>query len=401
MEALSTEPATWASLPAVLRESWRRSAARISDPERALPPIELDGAELSSCREDHPLRLVLPVLRRLLVHPAADAGLIVATADVRGRLLWVDGARETLRLAERSGFQPGANWSEQAIGTSAPGLALATGRGVQVHREQHFSYAAHRFSCSAAPIRHPLTGAVLGVVDLTGGDQAVAVHSLPLIRAAISAAEEHLRFLPALPSPARLTTLGRRPASVSWGQQLHRLGARHAEILFLLSWYGPPHGPQQGLSAGELAELLYGEPAHEVAVRAELVRLRRLLRSRSSPENELLSRPYRLSAPVQLDAREVKAALTVGDRHSALEIYRGELLPGSEAPGILRVRRELSALLRESILSDGSADEVFRYLQLPEASQDQQAIRVALKLLPPGAPERAALVAGSENSPRS
>ncbi|MGJ9426113.1 transcriptional regulator [Nesterenkonia halotolerans] len=400
MQALPTEPNTWSSLPPVLRESWRRSAQTVQDPVRALPPIELDGAEVASHRRTHPLGLVLPVLRRLLVQPAAEAGLIVAIGDARGRLLWVDGARETLRQGERSGFQPGANWSEQAIGTSAPGLALATGGGVQVHREQHFSYTAHRFSCSAAPVHHPGTGELLGVVDLTGGDHAVAVHSLPLLWAAISAAQAQLRLIPVEPSPIRLAALGRQAATLSISGSEQPLGLRHAEILFLLGWHRQQRRGQ-GLSAEELAELLFGEPAHEVAVRAELVRLRRLLLSRGSTPLALLSRPYRLSAPVQLDAHEVRAALIAGDHQRALEIYSGELLPGSEAPGVLRVRRELSTQLRESILSDGTGEDLWRYLQLPEAAEDQEAIRLALRLLPPAAPERAALIAGVESSAAS
>lgn len=400
MQALPTEPNTWSGLPPALRESWRRSAQKVDDPARALPPIELDGAELAAHRRSHPLGLLLPVLRQLLVQPAADAGLIVAIGDVRGRLLWVDGAREMLRQAERSGFQPGANWSEQAIGTSAPGLALATGRGAQVHREQHFSYTAHRFSCSAAPVRHPDTGELLGVVDLTGGDHAVAVHSLPLLWAAISAAEAQLRLLPVQRSPVHLDTLGRGTARLNISGSEQPLGLRHAEILFLLGWHGQER-TGRGLSAEELAELLYGEPAHEVAVRAELVRLRRLLLSRGPSPVEMLSRPYRLSAPLQLDAWEVRTALTAGDRRRALDIYSGELLPGSEAPGVLRVRRELSTQLRESILSDGSGEDLWRYLQLPEAEEDQEAIRIALRVLPASAPERAALIARAESSAAS
>ncbi|MCH8561364.1 transcriptional regulator [Nesterenkonia sp. LB17] len=394
MEALPTEPKTWTALPHALRESWLRSAGGVRDPISALPPIELDDVQLREYRQHHPLRLVLPVLKRLLIEPATEAGLIVAIGDAAGRLLWVEGARETLRQAERSAFQPGANWSETAIGTSAPGLALATGRGAQVHREQHFSYTAHRFSCSAVPVRDPATGLMLGVVDLTGDAQAVAVHSLPLLLAAVSAAEAELKLRPAATTQATLTTLGAGPAVLGTSDAQQQLGLRHAEILFLLGWQAD-RGAERGLTAEELAELLYGEAHHEVAVRAELVRLRRLLAQHRSPSIDLLSRPYRLSAPVQLDARDACAALTAGDRQRALDLYRGELLPGSEAPGVLRIRRELSALLREAVLSDGSAEDLWRYLQLPEAAEDSDAIRTALRMMPPESPRRAALVARS------
>ena len=39
---------------------------------------------------------------------------------------------ETLRRAEHMDFVEGADWSEAAVGTSAPGTALASGRGVQI-----------------------------------------------------------------------------------------------------------------------------------------------------------------------------------------------------------------------------------------------------------------------------
>lgn len=396
MEALPTEPKTWNTLPQALRDSWLRSAGGVRDPISALPPIDLDDAALREYRKHHPLRLVLPVLRRLLIEPAAEAGLIVAIGDAAGRLLWVEGARETLRQAERSAFQPGANWSESAIGTSAPGLALATGRGAQVHREQHFSYTAHRFSCSAVPVRDPGTGRLIGVVDLTGDAQAVAVHSLPLLLAAVSAAEAELKLRPASIEQITVSTLGASPAELVSSDTRQPLGLRHAEILLLLGWQAA-RGSQRGLGAEELSHLLYGESGHEVAVRAELVRLRRLLTKHHAPGIDLLSRPYRLSAPVLLDAAQAHAALFSGDRRAALDLYQGELLPGSEAPGVLRIRRELSALLREAVLADGSTDDLWRYLQLPEALTDQAAIRTALRTMPPDSPHRAVLVARTES----
>ncbi|WP_049897732.1 hypothetical protein [Nesterenkonia massiliensis] len=129
MKAVPDEPSTWGNLRPELRESWRRSAAFLSDPGAAQAPVELPEDDLVEIRQAHPLRLVLPVFDQLLIRPAAEAGLIVAIGDAEGRLLWVDGDRGALRRAESSAFQPGARWSEQAIGTSAPGVALATGRG--------------------------------------------------------------------------------------------------------------------------------------------------------------------------------------------------------------------------------------------------------------------------------
>ncbi|NLS08650.1 GAF domain-containing protein [Nesterenkonia sp. MY13] len=392
MKAVPDDPQTWSALRPALRESWHRSAQFLRDPGSALAPVEMDDSDLGAYRREHPLRQVLPIFEKLLVQPAADAGLVVAIGDAEGRLLWVDGDRRALRLAEGSAFQPGATWSEEAIGTSAPGVALITGQGVQVHQEEHFASSAHQFSCSAAPICNPHTGGLLGVVDLTGGEMAVATHSLPLIQAAISAAEAELKVLPADTGLAQLTTLGTRRPQIGIAAARESLSLRHAEILTLLAWDGSTSG--RGHSAGELAELIFGEPGHEVTLRAEIVRLRRILRSTPAAAGmDLESRPYRLSSPLDLDALTVVTALTAGDRSTALDIYGGALLPNSEAPGIMELRQHISAALREALLSDGTPEELLRYLQLSEAARDEQVVYTALRLLPPDSPQRAALVA--------
>ena len=61
-----------------------------------------------------------------------------------------------------------------------------------------------------------------------------------------------------------------------------RLSSRHSEIVVLLAKH------PGGLDSRELAELVYGEPGHEVSLRAELHRLREVL------GEELAARPYRL-----------------------------------------------------------------------------------------------------------
>lgn len=392
MRAVPDQPHTWNALHPALRASWHRSAQFLRNPGTALAPVEMADADLEAYRGEHPLRLVLPIFERLLVQPAADAGLVLAIGDANGRLLWVDGDRATMRQAESSAFQPGADWSEEAIGTSAPGLALATNSGVQVHQEEHFAYAAHKFSCSAAPIHNPHNGELLGVVDLTGDERAVATHALPLIYAAVSAAEAELKVLPIDNARPHLITLGTLHPQLWTAATVEKLSLRHAEILTLLVWHQYTRG--EGLAAAELSEMLFGEIGHEVTLRAEMTRLRRVLAQLQTPhEMTLCSKPYRLSSELDLDALHALHALSSGDRASALDAYGGQLLPGSEAPGILELRSQLSSVLREAVLSDGSGEEIWRYLQLVESVGDEEAVYAALKMLPADSPRRAALVA--------
>ena len=69
----------------------------------------------------------MPVIRRLLVDDAAEAGLLVAVSDAAGQLLWVEGCPSLRARAEGMHFLPGADWSEASAGTNAPGTALALG----------------------------------------------------------------------------------------------------------------------------------------------------------------------------------------------------------------------------------------------------------------------------------
>ncbi|MGG5752578.1 GAF domain-containing protein [Zafaria sp. Z1313] len=401
----------------VVRDSWQRSLAVLPDPDHVEPVLGLAGPELAAYRSGHRLAGVMPVFERLLIQPARDTGLLVAVGDEAGRLLWVEGDPEAVRRAEAMAFVPGADWSERSVGTSAPGTALATGRGVQVSGAEHFSRIAHRWSCTAVPITCPVTGRILGVVDLTGNADAVAAHSLSLLHAAVAAAEAELRLqepaTASAPPPARggawsggwsagagggtartlrLRVLGHDDGLLSRDGAELRLGGRHSEIMTLLAWHGG------GLRADELAAALFGDAGQAVTLRAEMVRLRRALAAWSGPgaAPELASKPYRLDASVDLDARLVLERLAQGRHAEALAMYGGELLPRSEAPGIARIRAEVSAALRESVVGDAGPDELLAYLDLPEAADDADALATALQVLPRRSPHRAFVVARLE-----
>src|SRR5699024_12791388 len=136
----------------------------------------------------HPLSLVVPMLETLLA-PAHAVGLITAISNTEGHLLWVDGPRQTRAQAESIGFTPGADWSEQSMGTSAPGAALSTGTAAQVAGAEHFSESVHDFYCSAIPLRHPSRG-ILGMLDITGSATAVTPLALAMLRNTAQAIEQ-------------------------------------------------------------------------------------------------------------------------------------------------------------------------------------------------------------------
>jgi hypothetical protein len=387
-----------AGVRTLVRESWQRSLNLAIDPDHPLVRLDLDADELREYRDAHPLALALPTIQRLLVRHTIDAGLIVAVGDQAGRLLWVDGDRDLRRRAEGMVFVEGADWSERRVGTSAPGTALALDRSVQIRGPEHFARLVHPWSCSAVPVHDPDSGAVIGVIDIT----------LPLLEAAVAAVEAELRISRldelARARPRRthagesssspvLKVLGSDVGRLEAGGRSVDLSTRHAEILALLAWH------PEGLSAEHLATLVYGRDDAVVTLRAEMVRLRRVL----EPIDALLvpvSRPYRLQRRLDLDATRCLAFLDRGAHRVALGAYAGPVLPDSQAPGIRLIRTEVSARLREAFLSDAAADTLLAYARTDEAAFDAEVWRACLRLLPPRSPKRASVVARLEHIER-
>lgn len=405
-EAVGRGASVGGNLRGIVHESWLRSLAFLPNPSSARASLFCSEEELEAYREGHPLAAVMPVIDRLLVQPSLESGMLVAVGDENGRLLWVDGDRALRRRAENMLFMAGADWSEASVGTSAPGTSLALERSVQIAGAEHFSPEVHAWSCTAVPLHDPDTGTVLGVIDITGTADAVATHTLSLVEAAVAAAEAQLsihRLRNRLPRARRsrpvrprtglyrnsLQILGTDSGIVHAGGSSEHLSLRHAELLTVLALH------PEGLTTDQLACMAYSENASGATVRAEMLRLRRVLAVHGQaivPQ----SRPYRLPAELVVDAVQVLNYLSKGAHRMALGIYRGPVLPRSQAPAIARLRGEVSTLLRDAVLNDGAPDALLQYLALAEADDDAEAWQLALRVLPPRSPRRASIVAHIE-----
>ena len=346
---------------AQVAESWRRSAAAGVEADTVGAPITLPDDALRDYREAHPLSRVFPVLDDVLGQAARDCDAIMAVSDATGQLLWVCGHPTVLRRAESIGFVEGANWDERIAGTSAPGMALNLDKPVSVSRSEHFRRSVQKWSCAATPIHDPTSGALLGVLDITGGDDIVVPQTMAMVRAAARMAEAELarHLLSRRGAEAQRTTSGMLIALEALGRheslltiddgRAHRstlrLTPRHSEILLLLA------SAPRGLSGDELAVLLYAEDNSASTLRAELNRLRSLL-----GDDLLASRPYRLVAEVTADWLAVEAHLASGDVVAATQAYRGPLLPRSVAPGVVRLRTDVELSLRQAVLEHGVPD---------------------------------------------
>ena len=373
-------------------DSWRRSVEGGLDPEQALAAIRLDDEALADIRDSHPLAAGMPVIRRLLVESAAEAGLLVAVSDAAGQLLWVEGDSSLRSRAEDMHFLPGADWSEASVGTNAPGTALALDRPVQIFGAEHLARQVTPWSCSAAPIHDPDTGAVLGVLDLTGGPDVATPQSLTLVRATVAAVEAELRIERL--SPAQVPTagsgwtiptldvLGGRGATLRHGTTTTRLSLRHSEILLLLA------ESRDGMTTAELAVALSEDEQAQVTIRAELSRLRTVL-----GPIELDSRPYRLRNEIASDIDRLREDLAAGRVRSAVAHYRGPVLSASTAPAVEQLRDELHMYVRSCLLAADDADALLSFADTAHGRDDFEIWERVLQILPPTSPRHAQVAA--------
>jgi transcriptional regulator of acetoin/glycerol metabolism len=366
-------------------QSWRRSAA-FGVVDRSMAPVELTDDSLRTYRESHPLALAMPVIRKLLVAHALEDELLVAVGDANGRLLWVEGQAKLRRAAERMHFVEGAQWDEAHAGTNAPGVALATSKASRISAAEHFQQAVQPWSCSAVPVYSP-TGEALGVIDVTGDDRAAQPTMLALVRATAAAVEAELRLrfaagalpglptLPSLgaPSGLQLDVLGRDEARLTLGTHAIAASPRHSELLLILA------AEPQGLSAEQVAVHLDERPLDPVTVRAELSRLRRVVGL-----ERIQSRPYRLAGTVTTDAARVRRLLDKGAHRAALHAYSGPILPRSQAPAVVRMRRELHAEVRDALLRHPDPELLAGWTSSPTGRDDLDAWRVLHACLPQG-----------------
>lgn len=369
---------------AVVAESWRRSVRAGVGPD-GTASVELMDGDLGAYRAEHPLARVMPLVRELLGTFAADGEHLLAVCDAHGRLLWVEGHPATRRRAGRMNFVPGARWAESAVGTNAPGTAISVGRAVQVFTAEHFIRRVQPWTCAAAPVHDPRTGRVLGAVDITGGDGLAHPHSLGFVQAVARAAESQLALLaPEAPAgeAAELTALGRDEALLSADGRRVRLSRRHSEIVVLLAQH------PEGLTGDELLCALYeDETVPPVTLRAELARLRGIV-----GPGRLASRPYRLTMPVESDAAVVERRLRAGAVTGAATAYAGPLLPGSQAPAVVRLRHRLADGLRAALIARRDPDLLADWAHAPWGEDDLDVWR-ALATVRPTAATRSRLAA--------
>ncbi|HET7048447.1 MAG TPA: GAF domain-containing protein [Solirubrobacteraceae bacterium] len=181
-----------AGLRPTIVESWRRAVATGLKPIDVLPSIEEDPSETRERWLEHPLGLLRHVLTEPLQMLAEESNSLVQVTDASGLTLYLGGAEWLKELAAEMNLVEGARCSETVNGTNGVGTALAADHPVQVFAFEHFSYHHREWVCSGAPIHDPVTGRLVGVIDLSSPWRIAHPRSLELVTTAAGTTEQCL-----------------------------------------------------------------------------------------------------------------------------------------------------------------------------------------------------------------
>jgi transcriptional regulator of acetoin/glycerol metabolism len=167
--------------PDIRREilaSWERSRDNNVDVDRIVAPFIHDpDLEAPLARSAAP---ILDALHEQLRGEAVStiltdhAGLVL---DRRSSSHEIGEALDAVQLA------PGFSYAEQFVGTNGIGTAITSRSPAFVDGREHYTGPLGQFACAGAPIRHPIRGKLVGVVDVTTWSQAAG----PMLRALASA----------------------------------------------------------------------------------------------------------------------------------------------------------------------------------------------------------------------
>ena len=191
-EAMLTGHALPASPRGVVARSWTRMRADGHDPDRTTTDHPVGIEALEQRRRASPLASVLRGLRSNLASVADEAQHIMVVTDADGVVLWRDGCNGVRHRADALGFAEGATWTETAVGTNAIGTALVERAPVQLFSAEHYQRSLHPWTCAAAPVHDPRTGALLGIVDISGPAATVHPAAVALVGMAVRLAEVDL-----------------------------------------------------------------------------------------------------------------------------------------------------------------------------------------------------------------
>jgi transcriptional regulator of acetoin/glycerol metabolism len=142
--------------------SWRRSRALQVHPDRVELPYVRDPDPATPL-----LAAATPILRRVADDLAEQAVSVILTSADGVVLDRVVSDPAIMRALDDVRLARGYSYAEEFVGTNGIGTTLETGAPTFIRGSEHYVGTLESLACAGSPIRDPITGRVLGAVDLT------------------------------------------------------------------------------------------------------------------------------------------------------------------------------------------------------------------------------------------
>ncbi len=152
----------------VIRESWRRSHHLGIDPYLSSLPLVLPAEALEALQEQEDLVAVAAPLFESMMQAWTKEQLLLGVSDRYGRILYTTGHPQIIEQARMINVVPGGSVAEDQIGTAIANVVLSQNRADYVLWSEHYCRMFHTWASVGAPISHPLTHEVIGVVGAAG-----------------------------------------------------------------------------------------------------------------------------------------------------------------------------------------------------------------------------------------
>lgn len=142
--------------------SWLRSRAFNVHADRLELPFvrepNLEGPLVTAAR---------PILDQLADDLSTESVSIILTSADGVVLSRITASRTLAQMLDDVSLAPGYSYSEEHAGTNGIGTALETRQPTLVRGSEHYAGCLGPLSCAGVPIVHPISGAVVGALDLT------------------------------------------------------------------------------------------------------------------------------------------------------------------------------------------------------------------------------------------
>lgn len=181
------------SVPRPIAGSWRRSAqAGVDAKGSATRQVTVTSTTLLARCAQIPMRQLVGQLGSL------EVGVVLSDDESHVLARAVCG-RTAATLLNGIDLAPGFDFSEGFVGTNGVGTVIETHRPIYVEGPAHFQERFLRYVCAGAPILHPDTKQLLGVLDLTCDIRDASPMMQTVALQAAHAIEQQLRVATARP----------------------------------------------------------------------------------------------------------------------------------------------------------------------------------------------------------